>query len=348
MRFQQAAGDAVSRAVHRAAIVIVACSSLTGRPSPARAQEGQVRAGDAEFGESGFIYFAGQLRLSGGEGPKRNVGGIFLVDPKTGAWRRLLDKGISPRISNDGTSLVYHDAKKIWTCDARKAENPGIVADLNAGAIWSGDGKSLFASEMITANGESKWAAWQISADGLSKTRLPISEHDILFDVSPGGEWIATMSSRNNPPSRRNDPNARQYQIYIMHPDGTQERPLTAEGMATLPRFSPDGQRVLYIKNVTNGREIHAVNRDGTGDEVILAQTGPTNSIDQAAWSPDGKQLVIRRLDWMVNNQGKWQLRNPLDANFRIEIVNVDGTPTQPLVLKDVEKFIQVGSLSWR
>ena len=54
----------------------------------------------------GKIYLRAFLKNKGPQAKKEFAEGIFVVDPQTGAWRSLLDHGISPRVSPDGETLV--------------------------------------------------------------------------------------------------------------------------------------------------------------------------------------------------------------------------------------------------
>lgn len=289
--------------------------------------------------ESNSIYFSGRLRTRQENGQPQDVEGIFVVNPETGVWRRLLDKGRFARSSPDGVSLVYSDANRIWTCDSREAGSPGKVSDLNGSTTWSGDGKSLYVTERIGKEGDPKYATWQISLDGLTKSRLRVPEHDGIVDASRDGQWILTSSMRS----------PRTPQLFLMRPDATVERRVNVDGIALFARFSPDSRRIAYLRDYPEGREIHVVNVDGTGDRTILSHNGTTNAISPGwTWSPDGKQFAVVRFDWTVDNLGKKRMAQAKDLSWRIEIVNVDGTDGRPLKLKDVELIQIIDGLNWR
>jgi hypothetical protein len=67
-----------------------------------------------------------------------------------------------------------------------------------------------------------------------------------------------------------------------------------------------------------------------------------------AFWSPDGKQIAVILFDWELDENGKKVLRDAGAANFRIEVLNADGTNRRRLMLGGAE-FVFIDSLGdWR
>jgi len=46
------------------------------------------------------------------------------------------------------------------------------------------------------------------------------------------------------------------FNLYTTHTDGSSGRPLTSTGVNQFPRFSPDGDTILYIKRSYEGNAI--------------------------------------------------------------------------------------------
>ena len=61
---------------------------------------------------------------------------------------------------------------------------------------------------------------WRFNVDGSGAVKLPIPETDEVDDWSPDGRWLVTVSDRH-------PPHGSGYQLYLMHPDGTDQRRLT-------------------------------------------------------------------------------------------------------------------------
>jgi len=87
-------------------------------------------------------------------------------------------------------------------------------------------------------------------------------------------------------------------QIWTMNPDGTDPRQLTFDpGEKTQPKWSPDGNRLLYVApggiddlGANLGLDLWVINSDGTGIAKVTSFEGDDTS---PAWSPDGAQIAF-------------------------------------------------------
>jgi serine/threonine protein kinase/Tol biopolymer transport system component len=60
------------------------------------------------------------------------------------------------------------------------------------------------------------------------------------------------------------------------------------------PAFSPDGQRVAFVRTTTGGDSLLTASLDGSGEKVLVSYKPPEGILqDRTAWSPDGKTLVF-------------------------------------------------------
>jgi Tol biopolymer transport system component len=93
--------------------------------------------------------------------------------------------------------------------------------------------------------------------------------------------------------------------LYTMAPDGSDVRPMPGGAQAELPRWSPDGTKVVFTtcSRTVADCDLYSMNIDGTG------RTRVTNSPEiesAAAWSPAGTRLAFVRGSgiYVVNADG--------------------------------------------
>jgi len=93
------------------------------------------------------------------------------------------------------------------------------------------------------------------------------------------------------------------YEIYIMDADGRTQRRLTQHpAKDRCPAWSPDGQRIAFIRQEMVGEEdrmgrgeasgLYVINADGTGERKLSSEIKGIWPIFPA-WSPDGERLAF-------------------------------------------------------
>jgi Tol biopolymer transport system component len=286
---------------------------------------------------TGKIYVYADLKTgAGADGSER---GVFAIDPRTAAWTRISDFEGNVRVSRDGRRLALIRASKsadghdidgvgVWTIDSEGNGEKTRVADFGGVTSWSPDGKQLIVVKWLGKPSEDgmRHETWRFNADGTGATKLPIPETDEVDDWSPDGQWFATSSDRH-------PPHGRGYQLYLMRPDGTDERRLTeGRGLNVYPRFSPDSRRVAYLHQERGLNSLWVVDIDVTGRREVYREENDT-SPGQFCWSPDGKSLAYELEDWQRDEMGKKFSGYPEKANMRIEITDADGNNRRPLSL---------------
>lgn len=107
------------------------------------------------------------------------------------------------------------------------------------------------------------------------------------------------------------------YEIYTMNRQGKDRVPIT-DNLATdvHPRFSPDGEKIVFISDRDYRPEIYVMNKDGSDQKRLT--NSDSYDID-AVWSPDGKKIAF-----ISNRLG----------SFDVFVMNADGSDIK-LLTKD-------------
>jgi beta-lactamase regulating signal transducer with metallopeptidase domain/Tol biopolymer transport system component len=328
----------------------LACLLPTFQRAPIQAQPQQAQPGT---NAKGRIYVSAALRFKaeGQDEEKTHNDVLIAIDPATGKWRKLADDAHYGRVSPDGQTLAFGRDSGIWKCDTGGSNNPGKVSDKSGRPIWSPDGKHLVATKQEDLDKDNEkdrktpaWKdeTWRINADGSNPVKLPIPDTDSVEDWSPDGQWFITCSDRHPPYGHG-------YQLYLMKTDGTRQGRLTEGGLNVYARFSPDGRKVLFLRQTAKaGNSIWTMDVDGKNAKEIVKEVGLA-SPDGAFWSPDGKQLAVILFNWELDDKGKKVGRaGSAAADYRIELMNADGTNRRPLKLQGAN-FVFIESLGdWR
>lgn len=283
----------------------------------------------AEPPAPGQIYVSVQLtpgKAYTGEAYVPGRGGIFAIDPAPSAWQKLSDDVANTvRVAPSGKRWAYskvHGGVWVAGSDGTKKE----ILPLHGNPVWSPDSKRLAISTEKPGAKDAR-ETWLVEVESGNRSKLPIPETDAVEDWSANGDWFLTSSSR--PPA-----NGHSYQIYIMHPDGTDPRRVTdAAGLNFAPRFAPDGNRLLYVRVEHQRQGLWIVDRDGRDRKLIFE----TDQDLLACWSPDGKRLAVQMKH--VAPLG------PKQEPPRVLIVDADGNNRRFL---DLPAALWMGGIDWR
>jgi serine/threonine-protein kinase len=87
------------------------------------------------------------------------------------------------------------------------------------------------------------------------------------------------------------------------------------DGQDSRPRWTPDGQSLMFISRRADARNLYVKRADGTGSAETLLDLEP--DINEGVWSPDGTWLVIRTgglATGAVGNRDIWGIRPGVDS----------------------------------
>jgi Tol biopolymer transport system component len=108
--------------------------------------------------------------------------------------------------------------------------------------------------------------------------------------VSPDGAWLAYDSDRDGIRA-----------VYVAHIDASEPRKISGDGYAAVPRWSPDGRRLAFIKGEATRPRVWNV-------WVADLDTGMVSRVSHhnvgqawgASWFPDGKRVAYSVEDTLV------------------------------------------------
>ncbi len=173
----------------------------------------------------------------------------------------------------------------VWARKERASADPwskpGLPVRLTAAPVSFGflrassDGARLF----VAGVGHEQVELLRVSPD--RKTLSPVlgSQEVRAANASPDGRWLALILT--------------DWSLWRSRADGTGLNQVSVDfnGYADVPRWSPDGTRIVF-QGRKEGRasNIFVVNADGGPSEELLQSDQPRESPE---WSPDGKSIVF-------------------------------------------------------
>jgi Tol biopolymer transport system component len=181
--------------------------------------------------------------------------------------------------------------------------------------FWSPDGtKIVFASNKGSKNEQ----VHIMNSDGTNAQRLTRNQHK---DLSPEFQPLSSPVSEKLPILRHNGRiaftgvgNATLSELYFMNADGTNVTQLgrNTNSVDSLPKWSPSGDRLAFVRTLEGREEIILVSPDGTNSTTLIQSTSPFAGL---GWSPNGTHLVFSKGDanhrWIFvgNSDGSGVLR---------------------------------------
>ncbi len=212
----------------------------------------------------------------------------------------------SDLISPDGKYLAYSDAagihvKLLLTGEERLTTKPaGVPADASWSVhSWFPDGTQLLA-QAWEAGGD--MSIWTVSMLGQSAREL--RERAFGFGVSPDGVHIGFRPAEAGMPSR---------EIWVADSQGGNPQKVLALEENEEPwsvRWSPDGQRLAYIKAQRTSERyqfsIESCDLKGANRTVILSS--PELFLGIFCWLPDGRIVYSRQESPGSDDSNLWQI----------------------------------------
>jgi TolB protein len=171
---------------------------------------------------------------------------------------------------------------------------PSILASALVAVALSGAGGSF-----AGANGRLAYfyasQIWVMNADGTDARSLGNGLSPVW---SPNGRMLAFDALAN-----------RNYDIWVMRPDGSARRRITTNPAPDFfASWSPDGLSLVFTSDRGAGDDLYVIGVDAAGERQLTTDPAPDWG---PAWSPEGTRIAFAG-----NSRG----------NLEVEVVNVDGT----------------------
>ena len=221
-----------------------------------------------------------------------------------------------PAFSPDGSRIAYVSQRdgnaEIYVMNADGTGATRVTNDPQADGrpSFMPDGQSLVFNSWRTA-GRSQ--IWVVNVDATGLTQLTRDSVNSSPAVSPDGQTIAYVSSRN-----------KDQDIWLMNRDGTNQRQFTRspQQRESEPRFLRDGSLAYLIERREGNRTVQQVIRADLATGATTAITGIDLAIASFAVSPSGDLLAL------VVNAEPQNRRNP---KYRVYLQPVSSATPVPL-----------------
>lgn len=183
---------------------------------------------------------------------------------------------------------------------------------------------------VFVANPGGSWQLYTIKPDGTDMVQLTNLASTSLDAWNPSFSPDGTQIAFNYGPVDTNG-NAHP-DLYVINADGTGLTQLTHDGLSQVPRWSPDGSRLIFARQSTlTGQTVVTVMRaDGMGEKTALTSDFWSSYAD--SYTPDGRINFDSQMgglvsaEWIMNadGSGKKQLTAP-SLGGGISDVSPDG-----------------------
>jgi len=222
-----------------------------------------------------------------------------------------------PEFSPDGTLIRYYSNRNnlseifIMDSDGTNHRYLDISFRINTnyfhGPTFSPDGQNI----LFSSTSDGKFDIYSIDTSGSNLVQLTdntFQEEVPIFNPTGNKILFRRLDGQNTG-------------LYLMNNDGTNVIQLTNGGFFTGHTFTPDGQSILFISNVTGEYHLYSLNIDGLSEQNMLSSED--EGANNLLLSSDGSIIIYST--YISNSSLTKIYKMNIDGTNKVTIYESDG-----------------------